>query len=74
MKPKKAIKKLSKTEELLSHIIDRFAPRDHTLHAHLDTAISSVRSARDSLDGESTSQSVKGPIRKKVPQAKKRVV
>jgi DNA replication initiation complex subunit (GINS family) len=68
MKPKKALKKLTKTEELLSDVIDRYAARDHTLHAHLDTAITSVRSAKESLDGETSSRSAKTP---KEPKADK---
>jgi hypothetical protein len=72
MKPKKALKKLTKTEELLSAVIDRYGTRDHTVHAHLDTAIASVRSAKDSLEGEESSRSAKEPVGKASAPAKKR--
>ena len=50
MKPKKAIKKLTRAEQLLSDVIDRYTSHDHVVHGHLDTALASVTTAKQSLD------------------------
>jgi hypothetical protein len=71
MKPKKALKKLTRAEELLSDVSHRYAARDNVLHAYLDTAIASLTSAKESLDGEAPSRSVKKPVSKAAASGKK---
>ena len=70
MKPKKALKKLTRAEELLSDVVDRFAAHDHVVHQYLDTAIASLTSAKESLDG-GASAARKKPAAKAASAAKK---
>jgi hypothetical protein len=61
MKAKKALKRLTKVEQLLSTVIERYPAGDHVVHGFLDSASASVASARQKLD---TAASAKKPLAK----------
>jgi hypothetical protein len=61
MKAKKVLKKLTKVEELLSNVADRYAAGDHVVHGFLDSAIASVVNAKKTLDTAASDGAAKKP-------------
>ena len=59
MKAKKALKQLTKVEELLSNVVDRYAASDHVVQNYLGTAIASVASAKETLNPAAANGSAK---------------
>ena len=60
MKAKKAIKRLSKVESILSNVIDQFSS-DNGLRELLDSAKTSVLRARKTVDRQESSRAAKKP-------------
>jgi len=61
MKAKKVLKKLTRVEQLLSNVVDRYAAGDHVVHGFLDSAIASVENAKRTLDTATSDGSAKKP-------------
>jgi hypothetical protein len=61
MKAKKALKRLSKVEAILSDVIDQYASREHDMRQMLDTAKASVVRAKAKVSMEAPAKLAKKP-------------
>ena len=61
MKAKKAIKRLSKVESILSNVIDQFSATDNGLRELLDSAKTSIVRAKKSVAVKEPSKAAKKP-------------
>ena len=60
MKSKKAVKRLTKVEALLSNIIDRYAGNPHRVEELLDSAKKAVVRAKETVNHQASSKVTKG--------------
>lgn len=61
MKAKKAIKRLSKVESILSNVIDQFSVSDNGLRELLDSAKTSIVRAKKTVGQQGSSKAAKKP-------------
>ena len=61
MKAKKAVKRLTRVEALLSNVIDQYAGDSHSVKELLDSAKESVVRAKETVNQQSSSKATKKP-------------
>ncbi len=61
MKAKKAVKRLSRVEALLSNVIDQYAGNGHPVKELLDSAKGSVVRAKEAVNQQASSKAEKKP-------------
>jgi hypothetical protein len=61
MKTKKAVKRLTRVEEILSNVIDQYAESGHGVKELLDSAKESVVRARETVNQKASSAATKKP-------------
>jgi hypothetical protein len=61
MKAKKAVKRLTRVEALLSNVIDQYAGNGHRVKELLDSAKESVVRAKETVNQEASSKTTKKP-------------
>jgi len=71
MKAKKALKRLSRVETLLSDVIDQYAPKEKDVRELLDSAKSYVIRAKESVNVQASSASKKPPVKATEPRRRK---
>ena len=71
MKAKKALKRLSRIETLLSDVIDQYAPKEQDVRELLDSAKSSVIRAKESVNAPTSPASRKPPAKATEPRRRK---
>jgi hypothetical protein len=71
MKAKKALKRLSRVETLLSDVIDQYAPKEQDVRELLDSAKSSVIRAKESVNVQASPVSKIPPVKATMPRRRK---
>jgi hypothetical protein len=64
MKAKKAVKRLTRVEVLLSNIIEQYAGNEHRVKELLDSAKESVVRARETVNQQASANATKKPLAK----------